>query len=118
MVQDEQEVNEDEQELFEYIRRLTTLRREFAPLSIGTLVNLYVAEQQYAYARALRDYVVVIVFNNDDKPAEIEFDVSAAYIRDGLVLHDHLGVVRDVMVRGGKIRVSLPKRSVAVLKRR
>jgi len=108
----------DEQELFEYIRRLTTLRREFAPLRTGTLVNLYVAEQQYAYARALRDYVIVVVFNNDDKPAEIEFDVSDAGIRDGLLLHDHLAVVRDVTVRNGKLRVNLPKRSVAIFKRR
>src|SRR4029078_2911106 len=36
----------DEQELFEFIRRFTTLRRELEPLRTGTLVNLFVAVQQ------------------------------------------------------------------------
>jgi hypothetical protein len=33
---------------------------------------------------------------------------------DGTVLQDRLGVVRDVTVRDGKIRLSLPERSVAI----
>ncbi|HEU4933582.1 MAG TPA: alpha-amylase family glycosyl hydrolase [Pyrinomonadaceae bacterium] len=106
--------SKDEQELFEYIRRLTALRRELEPLRSGSLVNLYVAEQQYAYARSLRNSAVVIVFNNDDKGAEIEFDVSRAGIRNGSLLHDRLAVVRDVTVRDNKLRVNLPKRSVAI----
>lgn len=104
----------DEQDLFEYIRRLTKLRSELAPLSMGALVNLYVAEQQYAYARTLRDYVVVVVFNNEDKGADIEFDVTPAGLRNGARLHDRLAVVRDVYVSNGKLRVTLPKRSVAI----
>ena len=106
--------SKDEQELFEFIRRLTTLRRELEPLRTGALVNLYVAEQQYAYARTLRNSAAVIVFNNDDKGAEIEFDVSRAGIRNGSLLHDRLAVVRDVTVRDNKLRVNLPKRSVAI----
>ena len=105
----------DEQELFEFIHRLTTLRRETEPLRAGSLVNLYVSEQQYAYARTLPNSAVVIVFNNDKKGAEIEFDVSRAGIRNGSLLHDHLAVVRDVTVRDGKLSVTLPQRSVAIL---
>ena len=105
----------DEQDLFEYIRRLTTLRRELEPLRRGKLVNLYVAEQQYAYARTLRNKAVVVVFNNDSKEAEIEFDVSPAGLRNGETLRDRLGVSRDVSVANGRLRVSLPKRSVAIL---
>ena len=105
----------EEQDLFEYIRRITTLRRELEPLRKGALVNLYVSEQQYAYARTLRNSAVVVVFNNDDKVAEIEFDVSRAGITNGSLLHDRLAVVRDVTVRDGKLGVNLPKRSVAIL---
>jgi glycosidase len=104
----------DEQDLFEYIRRLTTIRREVEPLRSGSLVNLYVSEKQYAYARALRHHVAIIVFNNDNKEAEIEFDVSPLSILNGTLLHDSLGVARDVIVRDDKMRVSLPKRSVAI----
>ena len=84
----------DEQELFEYIRRLTTLRRELAPLRTGALVNLYVSEQQYAYARTTPRSTVVVVFNNDDKNAEIEFDVTRAGLKNGARLTDRLGTSR------------------------
>jgi neopullulanase len=112
----------DEQELFEFIRRLTTLRRATLALTMGSLVNLYVSEQQYAYARTLRHSAAIIAFNNDKKKAEMEFDVSPAKfsgtvlddIKDGTVLQDRLGVVREVTVRDGKVRLSLPQRSVAI----
>jgi glycosidase len=103
----------DEQEVFEYIRRLTTLRRELEPLRNGRLVNLHVSEQQYAYARLTRTDAVVIVINNDDEAAEIEFDVSRV-IPKNRSLTDRLGVTRNVIVRDGKMKVSLPKRSAAI----
>jgi len=105
----------EEQELFEYIRRLTALRRELAPLQIGALVNLYVAEQQYAYARTIGNNAVVVVFNNDNNSAELEFDVAGAGLRERALMHDRLAVIRDVRVRDGKLHVNLPKRSVAIL---
>ena len=105
----------DEQELFEYIKRLTTLRREFEPLRTGNLVNLHVSEQQYAYARTTGNAAVVIAINNDDKAAEIEFDVAHARLRNGTLLNDRLGESRAVTVRDNKLRVSLPKRSAAIL---
>src|SRR6185369_424087 len=105
----------DEQELFEFIRRLTTLRYELPRLQSGALINLYVAEQQYAYARALRSHVAIVVFNNDNNAAEIEFDVAPLVLLNGEVLRDRLTVIRDVTVRGGKLRVSLPPRSVVIL---
>jgi len=101
-----------EQELFEYIKRLITLRREHEVLRTGELVNLYVSEQQYAYARKGRSGAVVIVINNDNDAASIEFDVSRVALRG--VLKDQLGVSRPVQINNGKMRVSLPKRSAAI----
>ena len=105
----------DEQELFEYIRRLTTLRRELAPLRNGKLVNLHVSEQQYAYARTTNNGVVVVVFNNDTNAADIDFDVSPLKLSNGVSLNDRLGVINDVAVRDRKLRMTLPKRSVSIL---
>lgn len=104
----------DEQELFDFIRKVTKLRRESLALWMGSLVNLYVSEQQYAYARTLQHSAALIVFNNDSKEADIEFGVAPVDVPDGTVLQDRLGVVRDVTVRDRKIRLSLPKRSVAI----
>jgi hypothetical protein len=105
----------EEQELFAYIRRLTELRRKLEPLRSGALINLYVSEQQYAYARG---NAVVVVFNNDDKAAEFEFDVSRLGLRNGAVLRDHLEKSRDVAVRDNKLHISLPKRSAAIFSHR
>jgi hypothetical protein len=107
----------DEQELVQFIRRLTTLRRELEPLRNGALVNLYVAEQQYAYARMTRDDAVVVVFNNDDKPAEIEFDLPRSRFQVWKTLYDRLGEGSAVNVIGGKLRATLPRRSVAIYAR-
>jgi hypothetical protein len=84
-------------------------------LRSGALINLYVSEQQYAYARGNS---VVIVFNNDDKSSEFEFDVSRLELRNGAVLRDRLDVSRDTTVRDGKLRLSLPKRSAAIFSNR
>jgi len=104
----------DEQELFDYIKRLTTLRRELEVLRTGSLVNLHVSEQQYAYARTSRTAAVVVVINNDDKPAEIEFDVARTGLANGWSVKDRLGVSPDVVITDRKMKVHLPRRSVAL----
>jgi 4-alpha-glucanotransferase len=101
----------EERELFEYIRNLIRLRRELEPLRTGRLVNLYVSEQQYVYARGK----VIVALNNEDKQAEISFDTD---LTDGTVMHDRLGVSQDVVVRAGKLKMSLPKRSAAIFSSR
>lgn len=105
----------DQQELSEFIRKLTKLRRDFEPLRTGALVNLYVSEQQYAYARKTPRDAVVVVFNNDSNATTIEFDLSR--IAAGGVWQDQLGVSRPVQINNGKMQVSLPKRSVAIFVR-
>ena len=63
---------------------------------------------------APRRGTVVVVINNDNKTAEIEFDVWRLPLGDGVSLSDRLGVSQNVVIRDGKLRVSLPKRSAAV----
>jgi glycosidase len=105
----------DEQELFEYIKRLTTLRREHEVLRTGELVNLYVSEQQYAYARRGRSGTVIVVINNENNAATIEFDVSR--VTPSGIFTDQLGISRPVQINNGKMRVSLPKRAAAIFAR-
>ena len=105
----------DQQELFEYIKRLTTLRREYEVLRTGELVNLYVSEQQYAYARRGPSGAVIVVINNDNDVATIEFDISR--VAPNGVLKDQLGASGPVQINDGEMRVSLPKRSAAIFVR-
>ena len=104
----------EEQDLFEYIRLLTNLRRELKALKSGSFMNLYVSEQQYAYARTTRSGAVVVAINNDDRTVEMEFYVSRAGLRNGVMMHDRLRVSGAVTIGNGKLKISLPKRSAAI----
>ncbi len=108
----------EEEDVFQYIRKLTALRRELEPLKRGSLVNLYASEQQYAYARTTNGQSVVMVFNNDSKPAQIELDVSTLGFSDGSVLIDRLSTTSEAHVAGGKMPVRLPSRSAAIFVRK
>ena len=105
----------EQQDVFEHVKRLAQLRKELAPLRRGTLENLYIAEQQYAYARMTESASVIVVINNDAKPAMVEFDASAARLLDGTRLTDRLGATGDVRLEGGKLKVNMPARSASIL---
>ncbi|MCM3873644.1 MAG: alpha-amylase family glycosyl hydrolase [Pyrinomonadaceae bacterium] len=105
----------EEQEVFDHIKTLTRLRGELEPLRRGRLVNLHVADQQYAYARTSKAGTVVTVINNDTKAAQIEFDVSPIRWTSGLSLIDRLGFAKEPRVVDGRLRVTLPERSAAIL---
>ncbi len=108
----------EEEDLFQYIRKLTHLRNELEPLKQGALVNLYVAPQQYVYARKSSNAAVVVVINNDAKAADIEFDASPLGFMDGTSLIDRLGTVSAVRMTTGKLKVRMPERSAAILAQR
>ena len=104
----------DEQDVFAYIQKLTRLRAELEPLRRGSLINLYVSDQQYAYARASRVGTVIMVFNNASKPAEVLVNLMPVGFGDGQVLVDRLGVSPDTAVRDRRLRVTMPARSASM----
>ena len=96
----------------DHFKRLTRLRAELEPLRRGALVNLYVAEQQYAYARVTGRQAVLVVLNNDTRAATSEFQVAP--FAAGVTLQDRLGGAADVRVQGGRVRLTLPARTAAI----
>jgi glycosidase len=105
----------EEQSVFEHVRRLGQLRAELEPLRRGTLAQLYATEQQYACARVTDRASVIVVFNNDAKPATCEFEVAAAHLADGTALSDRLGAIAGARVESGRLKVNLPARSASIL---
>jgi glycosidase len=103
-----------EQEVFEHVSRLGRLRAELEPLRRGRSLDLLDAEQQMAYARMTDRATVIVVFNNDTKPATVEFDVAEAGIADGAQMSDRLGVSPEARVESGKLRVTLPARRASI----
>jgi neopullulanase len=108
----------EEQDVFDYVRKVARLHSQIEALKRGSLVNLYVSEQQYAYARVTNVASALMAINNDTKAAEIEFDVSRIGLANGDTLVDRLAVSKDVQVASGKVKVTLPARSAAILVRK
>jgi glycosidase len=104
-----------EQEVWQHVRKLGQLRKEFAPLRRGRLVHLAVNDQTYAYARVTATERVLILINNDRTPQTVEVPVEALDLREGLKLTDALAG-GSVVVQGGKLRIQLPPRSAAILR--
>ncbi|MDH3528750.1 MAG: alpha-amylase family glycosyl hydrolase [Acidobacteriota bacterium] len=107
--------SEIENDVWNNLAKLGRLRRELAPLRIGKSLDLYDEPQQYAYARYIDDQAVIVVFNNDTKPAEIEFDVSELkQIPASALLSDRLGGIGDLKVNGGEVIVEIPARTAGI----
>jgi glycosidase len=107
----------EEQSVFEHLQRVIRLRRELEPLRRGTLINLFASEQQYIYGRVSGRESVIVVINNDSRETMVEFGVESTSLGEGAVLTDRLGAGGEAQVRGGKVKVSLPARSAAILVR-
>ncbi len=107
----------EEQEAFEFVRRVVHLHSEIEPLRRGELINLHVADQQYAFARKSNTGIAVVLINNDKKSALVDFSVSPAGLSGSLGLVDRLGALNGIRVQDGKLKLTLAPRSVSVLVR-
>jgi glycosidase len=108
----------EELEVFEFVQKLARLHTSSEPLKRGKLVNLYVSAQQYAFARKSAAGVALVAFNNDLKPATLEFNVSSLNLPDGLVFVNQLRPADEIEVRSGAVKINLPERTVGVFLRR
>jgi glycosidase len=105
----------EEQAAFDHLQKLARLRMELEPLRRGALVNLHVADQQYAYARKTDRAYVIVAINNDSNPSTMEFDVSPLGFIDTASLVDRLGVATGAKIQSGILKLSLPPRSACIL---
>lgn len=104
-----------ENEVWNHLAKLGALRKELKPLRVGESFDLLDEEQQMAYARVFNDQAVLMVFNNDTKPAEVSFDVSMIKtFATNTILEDKLGAVSDLKVENGKIRFTMPARTAGI----
>ena len=105
----------EENDVWNHVALLGKLRRELLPLREGKSLDLLDEEQQAVYSRLTENQAVIVAFNNDTKPATIEFSVSdLKMIPNGATLIDRLGKAKDMSVKGGNVRVELPARYAAI----
>lgn len=104
-----------ENDVWNHLAKLGALRKELKPLRVGESFDLLDEEQQMAYARVSGDQAVLVVFNNDTKPANVAFDVSMIKpFAANAVLTDRLGKVSDIKIENGKVNFQMPTRTAGI----
>jgi glycosidase len=106
-----------ENDAWTHLAKLGEIRRANEPLRRGASLDLLDEEQQIAYARVSNTAAVVVVFNNDTKPATVSFDVSMIKpIAANATMVDALGKLPEVKLIGGKFTATIPARSAGVFR--
>lgn len=105
----------DENNVWNHLAKLGQLRQKYGALRNGKSWDLLDAEQQMAYVRVLNNQAVLVIFNNDTKPAEVTFDVGIIKeIALNATLKDELGKVSDIRVDNGRVKLTMPARTAGV----
>ena len=104
-----------ENDVWNHLAKLGELRKRLEPLRRGRTLDLLDEEQQLAYVRLTDKEAVVIVFNNDTKPAEVSFDISMIKtITSNAALTDALGKLPEVKMTNGMVKFTMPARSAGI----
>lgn len=105
----------EQNDVWNHLAKLGVLRKELEPLRNGKSLDLLDEEQQMAYARVSEKQSVLVIFNNDTKPAEVKFDVSMIKsFGANATLTDNLGKISNVKIENGKVSFTMPARSAGV----
>jgi glycosidase len=105
-----------ENEVFDHLAKLGDIRKQLEPLRRGRSLDLVDEEQQFAFARLTDKEAVIVIFNNDTKPGEINFDISFISKQIGVnaTLKDSLGKLPDIRVNDGKVKTTISARSAGI----
>ena len=106
-----------ENDVWNHLAKLGEIRKANEPLRRGASLDLLDEEQQIAYARVGNTAAVVVVFNNDTKPATVRFDVSMIKpIGANATLVDALGTLPDVRLSNGIFTATIPARTAGIFR--
>ncbi|HEY8563035.1 MAG TPA: alpha-amylase family glycosyl hydrolase [Pyrinomonadaceae bacterium] len=106
---------DEENNVWNHVAALGRLRANFTALRTGRTLDLLDEEQQMAYARLTDKQAVLVIFNNDAKPAPVAFDVSMIKpFPANATLTDRLGKVPDITIDNGRVALTMPARTAGV----
>ncbi|MBV8552342.1 MAG: cyclomaltodextrinase N-terminal domain-containing protein [Acidobacteriaceae bacterium] len=93
----------EENAIWNYVEKLTSLRAKLEPLRRGNLVDLAVTKNTWVYARESTAGTAIIVINNSTAAA----DISIPYIREG-TYESRLAGTKPLTIAAGSGTVHLP----------
>jgi glycosidase len=100
-----------EREMFDWTRSWIKLRREQAALRSGKLIDLFVDDDTYVFARQLGGETIVVALNRD-RQKHMSVPVAMIGVKDGVVLKSLIGDA-DSRVENGQVVLLLPRQSAA-----
>lgn len=105
-IDDYEEKNED---LFEHIKRLGEIRLESDALIHGNYEQVVIKNEQYVFSRESEKDKVYVLLNLSDKESCLDFDISFEEGKD--LLSDE----EDSIIEGGKVSIRVPAFSSKII---
>ena len=107
--------NAKQQQMFEWTRSWIRLRREHAAMRSGKLIDLFVDDETYVFARQLGEETIVVAFNRENKEKRVSVPVGSIGVKDGVMLRSLIGDVSGRVVNGEATFI-LPAESAVAIK--
>jgi neopullulanase len=106
----------EQNDVWNHLAKLGELRKTYGALRTGKSLDLLEEPLQMAYARLMDEkFAVLMIFNNDTKPAEVSFDVSMINaIPKNSLMKDELGQITDIKIENGKVKFTMPARTAGI----
>ena len=93
------------------IKKLANVRKNYLSLSYGKYKELFLSNEQYAYARYLDDEMLVVALNNAQTTAQVSIPIPATYQNAHSLLDDTKYVIQE-----NSITIQLEANSASLLK--
>jgi hypothetical protein len=114
-----------EKEIFEHMVKTISIRKSNSAIAFGYLITLYVDTFIYAYMRAFRNNVVIVVINNGreamSNPLTIHINANANIptrikhmLTDGTILESQYSSMKDMKIISGDFQLQLPRKIAGV----
>jgi len=105
----------NEREMFNWTHSWIRLRREQAAMRSGKLIDLFVDDETYVFARQLGAETIVVAFNRENKEKQVTIPVGSIGVKDGATLRALIGEA-TARVENGEARLTLPAQTAVALR--
>jgi len=103
-----------QRQMFDWTHAWIGMRREHAALRSGKLIDLFVDDETYVFARQLGAETVIVALNREKKSKDISVPVGSIGVKDGVTLQSLIGDGASGRVVNGEARLTLaPQTAIA-----
>jgi len=118
-------VNQYEKDIFNHTIKAIDIRRKNPAITYGYLITLYVDTFIYAYLRAFKENVVIVVINNGREPMSNPLTIHIGananiptrikqILKDGTSLKSQFAHLEDIITSSEDFQIKLPRKTAGV----